>query len=108
GLEIEMIQEIEDRVVRVGMGVVALREEHRGAKKLWRAAPPFREHRALDLEMLHPFRIRRQSDGRQHMVELQLHVVSLRRIEMDLDRLAHEIVRGKGPSRSVPVPLACP
>ena len=61
--EREVILDVIDRIADVGMFVVILRQQHRGAE-IDRLSPPFTENRALQADSLYHRRIGRRLDWR--------------------------------------------
>src|SRR5256885_12981343 len=55
------------RIATGGGGVVPARQQHRSTEE-YRTSPPGREELALDLDVLHPLRVRRSEE---HTSELQ-------------------------------------
>ena len=93
---------IHRRVVGVRMGLVPLREQHRGAEKHG-LAPELAEHRALDLHPPHPFVVRGNLDLRQFLDETQADGEAARRIEPDPLRVAE--LGARCPVEVLPFPL---
>ena len=85
-----MAVEDHQRIMRVRMRVEAGRQQHVRAE-IDRPPPVFRQHLALDADVLDERRVRLVGDGRDLLVERERDALGVRGVEMNLDRLGIEI-----------------
>ena len=78
---------VDDRVSRVGMLVVILREEN-GSPEVYGMTPPFGEDAALDLDAADVAAVGGDDDGWDDPVSLESYRFGIARIEGDADRIA--------------------
>ena len=90
GVEREVPLDVVDRVLDVGMLVVILRQEDRGAE-IDRLPPPLGQDLALDLDPLHHVGVGRRRDRRDDLVGDQRDRRRRRRVDAHPDRIAEEI-----------------
>ena len=97
---------VEHGVGDVGLVVVA--REQNGGAEINGTAPELGEHRALDVEALDGFGVRRDLDGRDHLIADELDAIAFRRIERDLFRGAVEIAGRAVPALAFPLIVVHP
>src|SRR5262249_59509605 len=73
-----------------------------------RVSPEFRQHLALNLDVLQPRRIRGNLDCRDHFRQTQAHVITRRGIEMHLLHFAIQISRRHIELLAFPLVHVCP
>jgi hypothetical protein len=81
---------VDDRVLHVGVLIVALGQEH-GCAEIYRMPPPPGEDAALDPEAADVAGVRRDDDGWDDLVGCQSDRSRVVRVERDADRIAVEV-----------------
>src|SRR5262249_4035778 len=88
--QVEVALLVDNRIMRVGMSIVAFGQQDSGAQ-INRLSPELAEKLALDLDVLHKSRIRRHGDRGDRLIQAELDLISRQRIEMELARRAVQI-----------------